>query len=77
MGGPLRSTSAEVVSHVLNRARARRTLFEDGRKKGIEDEKWDRPNFQREKKRPQASKNLQGGLGGGAWMRGPVLPEGD
>ena len=29
MGRPLRPTSADVVYHVLNRANARRTLFED------------------------------------------------
>ena len=31
MGSPLRPTSAEGVSHVLNRANARRTLFEEDR----------------------------------------------
>jgi hypothetical protein len=36
MERPLRPTSANVISHVLNRANARRTLLEDGRKKGIE-----------------------------------------
>jgi len=30
MGRPLRPTSADVVYHVLNRANARRTLFDDG-----------------------------------------------
>jgi hypothetical protein len=29
MGRPLRPTSADVVYHVLNRANARRTLFDD------------------------------------------------
>ena len=56
-------TSAEVVSPLLNRANARRTLFEDGRKKGIEDEKGDRPNFQRGRKDPRLLKTCRAASG--------------